>query len=81
MPDPASAATAGGKPNIVVLPGKKPAGGFVVKGKVMHQFGSFPMAMSTSLIAWPGAISDDMKTVRDAWADRDWKRVTFWTPQ
>jgi hypothetical protein len=62
---------------IVVLPGLKAAGGY----NGIKPNGSYPMAMSTSLAHWAGAISDDTKTVRDPWSRSDWPNVTFWTPQ
>lgn len=67
---------------IVVLPGAwRPAGGYVARGRRLPESGSYPRAMSTSLGPWPGAMSDDDKTVRDPWSAADWHAVTFWTPR
>jgi hypothetical protein len=67
---------------IIVFPGPmKASGGYVAHGKTMRSHGLFPLAMSTSLGSWPGAVSDGTKTVFDPWAsDAIFKRVTFWTP-
>lgn len=72
---------------LIVLPGPwKPSGGFKADGKLMMSHGLFPPAMSTALpppggVAWPGAISDGDKTIRDPWSSADWIKVTFWTKQ
>ncbi len=43
--------------------------------------GSYPLALSTSLGAWPGAKSNRDKTVRDPWGNDDaFALVTFWAP-
>lgn len=67
---------------IVVLPGPwKHAGGFMARGRLLPPSGLYPPAMSTSLGRWPGAMSDDDKTVRDPWSASDWRKVSFWTPE
>jgi hypothetical protein len=67
---------------VIVLPGPlKPSGGYIANGQMMPNKGMFPPAMSTSLGAWPGAISDGDKTVFDAWGSPQlFGAVTFWTP-
>jgi hypothetical protein len=77
------------KPNghvIAVYPGKaKAPGGYFYKskktGKMMHlvKLGSYPLAMSTSIGSWPGAVSNGDKTIWDPWADDDkFAEVKFW---
>lgn len=72
---------------IIVLPGPwKPSGGYKAHGKIVSSHGHFPPAMSTALpppggIAWPGAIGDGDKTIRDPWSKANWSKVTFWTKQ
>ncbi len=41
----------------------------------------YPRSMSGSMGSWAGARSNGNHTVRDAWSDKDWDQVTFWTPR
>lgn len=73
---------------IVIYPGaRKQSGGYAVAtadGKTASQrsHGVYPLAMSTSLGAWPGAMSDGDKTVWDAWGrDLPFRQVRFWAPK
>lgn len=41
--------------------------------------GLYPLAMSTSIGSWPGAMSNGDKTVFDAWGkDLSFSKVKFW---
>lgn len=82
-------AEAGGRNGhvIIVYPGlRKARGGYsytdkpgVVKSVAVK--GSYPLALSTSLGAWPGAKSNGDKTVWDPWGNDDaFALVTFWAP-
>lgn len=72
---------------IVIYPGPKQASGgypYPYKGKTLtlSSHGKYPPAMSTSLGAWPGAMSDGDKTVWDAFGkDEAFAKVKFWTPK
>jgi hypothetical protein len=70
---------------LAVAPGQmKYHGGYSAYGSflaVNSRDGMFPLAMSTSLGSWPGALSNGDKTVRDAFRADQWPNVTFWTPQ
>lgn len=69
---------------IVVFPGpKKGRGGYSYtrKGEVLQVrvAGSYPLAMSTSIGSWPGAMSNGDKTVWDPWGNDDaFDAVRFW---
>ena len=77
-----------GSPNghvIIVYPGApKPRGGYAAVGRdgsehMLPLEGSYPLAMSTSLGKWPGAMSDGDKTVWDPWgSDAAFAGVGFW---
>lgn len=66
---------------VIVLLGQwKMSGGYLARGQVMPSSGMYPLAMSTSLGPWPGAVSDGTKTVFDPWGDRrTFQKVSFWT--
>jgi hypothetical protein len=72
---------------IVIYPGASiDSGGYEYsyKGKpqTLRSHGKYPPAMSTSLGAWPGAMSDGDKTVWDPWGtDAAFAKVKFWTPK
>ncbi len=72
---------------VVIYPGpKKTSGGYPITfdGKTItaRSHGIFPLAMSTSLGSWVGAMSDGTKTVWDAWGkDANFALVKFWTPK
>ena len=72
---------------VVIYPGpKKTSGGYPITfdGKTItaRSHGIFPLAMSTSLGSWVGAMSDGTKTVWDAWGDDGkFAQVKFWTPK
>lgn len=72
---------------IVIYPGANiDSGGYEYsyKGKpqTLRSHGKYPPAMSTSLGAWPGAMSDGDKTVWDPWGtDAAFAKVKFWTPK
>ncbi len=69
---------------VVALPGaEKFNGGFdiPVKGKLIkaRATGLYPLAMSTSIGSWPGAMSNGDKTVFDAWGkELSFSKVKFW---
>ena len=70
---------------IIVYPGApKPRGGYTAVDRrgceyVLPANGSYPLAMSTSLGNWPGAMSDGDKTVWDPWgSDATFASVGFW---
>lgn len=69
---------------IVVYPGAaKTAGGYpYTQGgamKTLRPRGLYPLAMSTSLGSWPGAVSKGDKTIWDPWAnDGKFSTVKFW---
>jgi hypothetical protein len=69
---------------VVALPGaEKFNGGFdiTVGGKQIRAraTGLYPLAMSTSIGSWPGAMSNGDKTVFDAWGkDAAFNKVKFW---
>lgn len=69
---------------IVVYPGPdKAAGGYTYtrngQSQTLRQRGSYPLAMSTSLGSWPGAMSRGDKTIWDPWAnDARFAEVRFW---
>jgi hypothetical protein len=72
---------------VVIYPGPKQASGgypisFGGKTIVARSHGNYPLAMSTSLGSWVGAMSDGTKTVWDPWAnDQKFAEVRFWTPR
>jgi len=69
---------------IVVFPGpSKTRGGYTAmyKGKEIKvaERGLYPLALSTSMGSWPGAMSDGNKTVWDPWGNDDsFANVKFW---
>ena len=71
---------------IVVLPGNaKAPGGYMYTSKKTGKMarlvksGMYPLAMSTSIGTWPGAMSNGDKTVWDPWGDDDkFLQVKFW---
>ncbi len=70
---------------IIVYPGApKPCGGYCAVDRKGDEYtlpakGSYPLAMSTSLGHWPGAMSDGDKTVWDPWgSDKAFASVGFW---
>ncbi|MBU0827042.1 MAG: hypothetical protein KKE41_04015 [Gammaproteobacteria bacterium] len=69
---------------IVVYPGgDMPAGGYSYtkngKTETLRTRGNYAPAMSTSLGAWPGAMSKGDKTIWDPWAnDAKFVQITFW---
>jgi len=71
---------------VVIYPGNmKPRGGYaaIIRGKVtkIPFKGSYPLAASTSIGSWPGAISLGDKTVWDPWGnDEKFADVKFWAP-
>jgi hypothetical protein len=76
---------------IVIYPGTKIGGGgykYPYKNKitgkmeelVMGPHGMLPRALSRSMGAWPGAVSDGEKSVYDPWANEvAFAQVKFWT--
>jgi hypothetical protein len=63
---------------IVVYPGNaKAPGGYMYTSKktgkttMLLKSGSYPLAMSTSIGSWPGAMSKGDKTIWDPWGDDD----------
>ncbi|GFO60220.1 hypothetical protein GMST_25450 [Geomonas silvestris] len=69
----------------VVYPGEeKLNGGFTYISKKTGKpveaaaTGTYPLAMSTTMGAWPGAKSNGDKTVRDPWPAEKFKAVQFW---
>jgi hypothetical protein len=69
---------------VIVFPGPmKSRGGYIatVRGRPTRiaERGSYPLALSTSMGSWPGAMSDGDKTVWDPWGNDDtFKNVKFW---
>jgi len=70
---------------IIVFPGvSKPRGGYSAKDSAGKSFnvrsaGLYPLAMSTSIGSWAGAMSDGDKTVWDPWGtDKGFAGVKFW---
>lgn len=69
---------------IIIYPGQqKMAGGYTAtidgKTQTVRPRGPYPLAMSTSLGSWPGAMSKGDKTVWDPWGtDKAFKEVKFW---
>ena len=69
---------------IVAYPGSsKSAGGYPYSQggamKTLRPHGIYPVAMSTSLGSWPGAMSKGDKTIWDPWAnDGKFSTVKFW---
>lgn len=72
---------------VVIYPGEKQASGgypisFGGKTIIARSHGNYPLAMSTSLGSWIGAMSDGNRTVWDAWGnDQNFAKVKFWTPR
>jgi hypothetical protein len=71
---------------VVIYPGaKKPRGGYTFSKdgglKTVASKGLYPLAMSTSIGSWPGALSKGDKTVWDPWGnDAAFAQVRFWAP-
>lgn len=70
---------------IVVYPGKERlSGGYFFRDKQTgndvkaHPYGTYALALSTSMGSWPGAISNGDKTVFDPWGAKKFKGVKFW---
>lgn len=70
---------------VIVYPGAaKPRGGYPATNKEGKTFtvaskGLYPLAMSTSIGTWPGAMSKGDKTVWDPWGtDASFAKVKFW---
>lgn len=70
---------------IIVYPGpSRPRGGYSAVDRTGCEYtlaskGCYPLAMSTSLGGWPGAMSDGDKTVWDPWgSDATFASVGFW---
>lgn len=70
---------------IVVYPGEeKFSGGYSFKDKTTGKtikaqpYGTYALAMSTSMGSWPGALSSGDKTVFDPWGAKKFKSVRFW---
>lgn len=70
---------------IIVYPGKeKFSGGYSFKDKATGKmidaepYGSYALAMSTTMGSWPGARSNGDKTVFDPWGSKKFKGVRFW---
>ncbi len=70
---------------VIVYPGPaKPRGGYTAVDRdgaeyLLRPAGLYPLAMSTSLGSWPGAMSDGDKTVWDPWgSDEAFRSVGFW---